>query len=148
MRNNFKYPHFNPIVMIMKNKMILTILSVLFAYTVQAQMTFVNKNTDSNFPSIDFNAVRTNLYHKINGHTKLWQFWDQVPQNYKNEAGQSIYKMTVYSTDAVAKRTFEISYTIPYGDANNRPFAYMKAIFIYTDGTPSKTIEENYALKN
>ena len=62
-----------------------------------------------------------------------------------NGDARTKYQMTVESTDNVAKRTFEISYT--HYRQTNSYLGYIKATYVYHDKRPTKIFEENFEFR-
>jgi hypothetical protein len=109
-------------------------------------MYFINNDAEGSFPKIEVNSTNTTLFAKIGESTKPWLHWSEVPKNIESGNGYSKFKMTVYNNDGIANRTFEISYTIPYGQSNTDPTANIKATYIYRDKRPNKVFEEHFKL--
>lgn len=130
----------------MQMQFILLLAVLLFSRNMNGQMNFSNLDANASFPKIEINTDNTTLFAKIGENTKPWLHWNEVPKSIESGNGRSTFKMTVYNNDGIANRTFEISYTIPYGQNNADPSAYIKATYIYRDKRPNKVLEEHFKL--
>ncbi|MDX1364311.1 MAG: hypothetical protein R3243_08850 [Arenibacter latericius] len=130
----------------MKTHIIIIIMLSLISMNLSGQMHFINNDNDGSFPKIEINNTTTTLFAKIGDNTKPWLHWNEVPKNIESGKGHSKFKMIVYNNDGIANRTFEISYTIPYGQDSTAPTAYIKASYLYRDKRPSKILEEHFTL--
>ena len=128
----------------MQMQFILLLAVLLFSRNMNGQLSFYNLDADGSFPKIEINNGNTTLFAKIGEKTKPWLHWNEVPKNIENGNGRTIFKMTVYNNNGIANRTFEISYTIPYGQPN--PTANIKATYIYRDKRPNKVLDEHFKL--
>lgn len=132
----------------MKKNIPILIVILLFACTLQAQKTFINRDPKGYFPKIMINNVNTKLFHRMNGSLKLWLYWNEVPKSTGYADGRTRFKMTVYSSDAIANRTFDFEYTLYSGPFSGKPTrCKLIATFVYKDKRPTKTITEYYSLK-
>ncbi len=130
----------------MKKQFILLLTVLLFSMNLNGQMKFINDDTEGSFPIIEINNSNTTLFAKIGESSRPWLHWDEVPKNMESGNGYSKFKMTVYNNDGIANRTFEIYYTISYGQSNTDPTAYIKATYVYRDKRPNKILEEHFKL--
>ncbi|PXX27424.1 hypothetical protein C7972_107209 [Arenibacter sp. ARW7G5Y1] len=130
----------------MHMQFILLLAVLLFSRNMNGQLSFYNLDADGSFPKIEINNGNTTLFAKIGEKTKPWLHWNEVPKNIENGNGRTIFKMTVYNNNGIANRTFEISYTIPYGQPNTNPTANIKATYIYRDKRPNKVLDEHFKL--
>lgn len=87
------------------------IVLLFFSFSVSAQI-FKNRNSNSNVPKFIIENGKTYIYHKVGGKTELGFTFNEVPQVFDYGDGRTRAKMTVSTTDKVAKRTFVISYTL------------------------------------
>lgn len=131
---------------LMQKQFILLIAIQLFSMNTNGQMRFINNGPEGSFPKIEINNTNTTLFAKIGDSTKPWLHWDEVPINIESGKGYSKFKMIVYNNDGIANRTFEIYYTISYGQSTADPTAYVKATYLYRDKRPNKILEEHFKL--
>ncbi|MCM4168941.1 hypothetical protein KCTC52924_02642 [Arenibacter antarcticus] len=130
----------------MKKQVVLLLAVLLFSLNINGQMNFTNNDPEGSFPKIEINNTSTTLFAKIGENSKPWLHWNEVPKNIETGNGRSKFKMTVFNNDGIANRTFEILYTISYGQSNTDPTAYIKATYIYRDKRPNKILEEHFKL--
>lgn len=126
----------------MKNiKAILLYVLFLYGFSASAQV-FTNRNTNSNLPKFVIQNGKTMIYHKVGGKTELGFTFNEVPFIYDTADGRYRAKMTVTTSDKVAKRTFVITYTLyrqtqKYG-------AGIEYTIDFHDKRPTKVLNEYY----
>lgn len=121
----------------------LLIITLFFALSSQAQLQFWNTNPTSNMPLFEVKwGEKTTIHTKVGYEVKPTFVFNQTAQQVFNGDGRTKYKMTVQSSDKVAKRTFEISYT--HYRQTNYYLGYIKATYIYHDKRPQKVLVENF----
>lgn len=130
----------------MQTQFIPLLAVLLFSRNMNGQMNFSNIDSEGSFPKVEINSTNTTLFAKIGGISKPWLHWNEVPKNIESGNGRSVFKMTVYNNDGIANRTFEIHYTLSYGQSHADPTAYIKATYIYRDKRPNKILEEHFKL--
>jgi len=114
----------------------------------QAQIQFWNTNSSSNIPlfEVEWNK-KTTIYTKVGKETKPMYVFNKTAVQTLNGDGKTKYQMTVESSDNIAKRIFEISYT--HYRQTNIYLGYIKATYVYHDKRPTKIVEEKFeTLKN
>jgi len=114
----------------------------------QAQIQFWNTNSSSNIPlfEVEWNK-KTTIYTKVGKETKPMYVFNKTATQTLNGDGKTKYQMTVESSDNIAKRIFEISYT--HYRQTNIYLGYIKATYVYHDKRPTKIVEEKFeTLKN
>lgn len=119
------------------------IFFLLLGLTTQAQIKFWNTDPVSNMPK--FEVVwneKTTIFSKVGGDVKPLYVFNKTAQQTFNGDGRTKYQMTVTSTDNVAKRTFQISYT--HHRQTNNYLGYIKATYVYHDKRPTKVFEEYF----
>lgn len=94
----------------MNKLFILTLL--FFGFLSHAQLVFKNRDSKGALPQFIIKNGDTEIYGKLGGKINLLEVFDQVPELYDNRDGKSRYKMTKTTSDNVARRTYEISYTL------------------------------------
>ena len=85
---------------------------------------------------------KTTIFSKVGGDVKPLYVFNKTAQQTFNGDGRTKYQMTVTSTDNVAKRTFQISYT--HHRQTNNYLGYIKATYVYHDKRPTKVLEEYF----
>lgn len=119
------------------------IIAFLFCWNANAQLQFWNTNPTSNMPLFEVKwGEKTAIHTKVGYEVKSTYVFNQTAQQVFNGDGKTKYKMTVQTTDKVAKRTFEISYT--HYRQTNSYLGYIKATYVYHDKRPTKVLEENF----
>lgn len=119
------------------------IFFLLLGLTTQAQIKFWNTDPVSTMPK--FEVVwneKTTIFSKVGGDVKPLYVFNKTAQQTFNGDGRTKYQMTVTSTDNVAKRTFQISYT--HHRQTNNYLGYIKATYVYHDKRPTKVFEEYF----
>lgn len=119
------------------------IFFLLLGLTTQAQIKFWNTDPASTMPK--FEVVwneKTTIFSKVGGDVKPLYVFNKTAQQTFNGDGRTKYQMTVTSTDNVAKRTFQISYT--HHRQTNNYLGYIKATYLYHDKRPTKVFEEYF----
>ena len=119
------------------------IFFLLLGLTTQAQIKFWNTDPASTMPK--FEVVwneKTTIFSKVGGEVKPLYVFNKTAQQTFNGDGRTKYQMTVTSTDNVAKRTFQISYT--HHRQTNNYLGYIKATYLYHDKRPTKVFEEYF----
>lgn len=126
---------------------LLFICITLFSFQIQAQLVFENNNTAANTPKFVVNTTQntTQFYTKVGGMTKLFYTWNKIPQLFDDADRTNRYKMIVVEKDKVAKRTFEIDYSL-YRETQSYT-GYIKQTIDYHDSRPTKVITDNFTLK-
>lgn len=124
-------------------KKIIFIAFLIFSFQASAQLKFWNKDAGSNMPKFEVEyQTKTIIYMKVGYDIKpLYVFNKTAPQVYNGD-GRTKYQMTVETSDNIATRKFEISYT--FYRQTNRYLGYIKATYIYKDKRPTKVFEENF----
>lgn len=111
--------------------------------TAQSQIKFWNTNPTSNMPKFEVVwGEKTTIFSKVGYDVKPLYVFNKTAQQTFNGDGRTKYQMTVSSSDAVAKRTFEISYT--HHRQTNIYLGYIKATYVYHDKRPTKILEEYF----
>lgn len=125
----------------MKKIIILALLVV--GFQANAQLKFWNKDAGSNMPKFEVEyQTKTTIFMKVGTEMKpMYVFNKTAPQVYNGD-GRTKYQMTVETSDRVARRKFEISYT--FYRQTNQYLGYIKATYIYKDKRPTKVFEENF----
>jgi hypothetical protein len=119
------------------------LLLLLVCFQTQAQIKFWNTNPTSNMPLFEvFWGEKTIIHTKVGNEVKPLYVFNKTAQQVYNGDGRTKYAMTVQTTDRVAKRTFEISYT--HYRQTNYYLGYIKATYVYHDKRPTKIFEENF----
>ena len=119
------------------------IIFLLLGLTTQAQIKFWNTNPTSNMPKFEVVwGTKTTIFSKVGGDVKPLYVFNKTAQQTFNGDGRTKYQMTVTSTDNVAKRTFQISYT--HHRQTNNYLGYIKATYVYFDKRPTKVFEEYF----
>ena len=116
---------------------------LLLGLQANAQLKFWNKNPTSNMPKFEVEYQnKTTIFMKVGYDTKpLYVFNKTAPQVYNGD-GRTKYQMNVETSDNIAVRKFEISYT--FYRQTNRYLGYIKSTYIYKDKRPTKVVEENF----
>ena len=115
---------------------------LLFASIVcNAQLVFKNSDVQASIPKFIIKNSKTEIYNKVGGKVNLFCVFDQVPELYDNRDGKSRYRMTRTVSDKVAKRTFEITYTL-YRQTQKFT-ANIRYTIEFHDKRPTKVLE-NY----
>lgn len=114
---------------------------MIIGFSMSAQV-FTNRNTNSNLPKFVIENGKTMIYHKVGGKTELGFTFNEVPFIYDTADGRYRAKMTVTTSDKVAKRTFVITYTLyrqtqKYG-------AGIEYTIDFHDKRPTKVLNEYY----
>ena len=124
------------------------ILLLLIGFTSKAQMVFENNKANSTTPKFIVNMTTntTEMYLKVGGETKLFYKWNKTPQLFDDADRTNRYKMIVAENDKVAKRTFEVYYSL-YRETQIY-MGYVKQTIDFHDSRTTKTIEDNFTLKN
>ncbi len=125
-------------------KKIILIVFFVFSSQINAQIKFWNTDAGSNMPKFEVEyQTKTTIFMKVGYDVKpLYVFNKTAPQVYNGD-GRTKYQMTVETTDNIAKRKFEISYTF-YRQTNSY-LGYIKATYSYKDQRrPTKVFEENF----
>lgn len=122
---------------------IILIACLIFSFQVSAQLKFWNKDAGSNMPKFEVEyQTKTTIFMKVGYDVKpLYVFNKTAPQVYNGD-GRTKYQMTVETSDNVAKRKFEISYT--FYRQTNQYLGYIKATYVYKDKRPTKVFEEYF----
>ncbi|HQV34944.1 MAG: hypothetical protein KA215_02060 [Flavobacterium sp.] len=121
----------------------LLIFFLLIGLTTQAQIKFWNTDPVSNMPKFEVVwGEKTTIFSKVGGDVKPLYVFNKTAQQTFNGDGRTKYQMTVTSTDNVAKRTFQISYT--HHRQTNNYLGYIKATYVYHDKRPTKVLEEYF----
>ena len=119
------------------------IFFLLLGLTTQAQIKFWNTDPTSNMPKFEVVwGEKTTIFSKVGGEVKPLYVFNKTAQQTFNGDGRTKYQMTVTSTDNVAKRTFQISYT--HHRQTNNYLGYIKATYVYHDKRPTKVFEEYF----
>ncbi len=119
------------------------LMAILFCWNANAQLQFWNTNPTSNMPLFEVKwGEKTTIHTKVGYKVKPTYVFNQTAQQVFNGDGRTKYKMTVQSSDNVAKRTFEISYT--HYRQTNSYLGNIKATYVYHDKRPTKVLEENF----
>ena len=119
------------------------IFFLLLGLTTQAQIKFWNTDPTSNMPKFEVVwGEKTTIFSKVGGEVKPLYVFNKTAQQTFNGDGRTKYQMTVTSTDNVAKRTFQISYT--HHRQTNNYLGYIKATYLYHDKRPTKVFEEYF----
>lgn len=106
-----------------------------------AQLVFNNRDVQDSIPKFIIKNSKTEIYNTVGGKVDLFCVFDQVPELYDNRDGKSRYRMTGTVSDNVAKRTFEITYTL-YRQTQKFT-ANIKYTIEFHDKRPT-TVLENY----
>lgn len=115
---------------------------LLFANIVcNAQLVFKNRDDQASIPKFIIKNGETEIYNRVGGKVDLFHVFDQAPALYDNRDGKSRYRMTKIFSDNVAKRTFEITYTL-YRQTQKFT-ANIKYTIEFHDKRPTKVLE-NY----
>lgn len=124
-------------------KKIIFIAFLIFSFQASAQLKFWNKDAGSNMSKFEVEyQTKTTIYMKVGYDIKpLYVFNKTAPQVYNGD-GRTKYQMTVETSDNIATRKFEISYT--FYRQTNRYLGYIKATYTYKDKRPTKVFEENF----
>lgn len=124
------------------------ILLLLIGFTSKAQLVFENNKANSTTPKFIVNMTTntTEMYLKVGGETKLFYKWNKTPQLFDDADRTNRYKMIVAENDKVAKRTFEVYYSL-YRETQIY-MGYVKQTIDFHDSRTTKTIEDNFTLKN
>jgi hypothetical protein len=77
-----------------------------------AQIVFKNRDPKGALPKFIIKNGETEIYGKLGGKPHVLELFDQVPELYDNMDGRSRYRMTKTSNDNIARKTYEISYTL------------------------------------
>lgn len=119
------------------------LLLLLICFQTQAQIKFWNTNPTSNMPLFEVEwGKKTTIHTKVGMETKPMYVFNKTAVQTFNGDARTKYQMTVESTDNVAKRKFEISYT--HYRQTNSYLGYIKATYVYHDKRPTKTFEEYF----
>jgi hypothetical protein len=119
------------------------IFFLLLGLTTQAQIKFWNTDPASTMPKFEVVwGEKTTIFSKVGGDVKPFYVFNKTAQQTFNGDGRTKYQMTVTSTDNVAKRTFQISYT--HHRQTNNYLGYIKATYVYHDKRPTKVLEEYF----
>lgn len=129
----------------MQKIIILALLIV--GFQANAQLVFENNISNSNIPKFVVNTVTntTQFYTKVGGITKLFYTWNKTPVLFDDTDRTNRYKMTVVENDKVAKRTFEVYYSL-FRDTQSY-IGYIKETIDFHDSRPTKVIEEHFRVK-
>ncbi|KIX21560.1 hypothetical protein SY27_07625 [Flavobacterium sp. 316] len=129
-------------------KKVTLFLFLFIGFYTNAQLVFENNKTNSNTPKFIVNTSNstTQFYTKVGGIPKLYYTWNKVPQLFDDADRTNRYKMTVVENDKIAKRTFEIYYSL-YRETQGY-IGYIKQTIDFHDSRPTKIIEDNFKLKN
>ena len=124
------------------------LLLLLIGFTSKAQLIFENNKTNNTTPKFIVNTTTntTEMYLKVGGETKLFYKWNKTPQLFDDADRTNRYKMIVAENDKVAKRTFEVYYSL-YRETQIY-MGYVKQTIDFHDSRTTKTIEDNFTLKN
>lgn len=115
---------------------------LLFASVVcNAQLVFKNRDEKASIPKFIIKDGETEIYNRVGGKVDLFHVFDQVPELYDNRDGKSRYKMTRTFSDNIAKRSFEITYTLYR--KTQKFTANIKYTIDFHDQRPTKVLE-NY----
>lgn len=128
-------------------KKLLLLLLLFIGFSSKAQLVFENNNANANTPKFIVNTTTNSseMYLKVGGETKLFYKWNKTPQLFDDSDRTNRYKMTVVENDKVAKRTFEVNYSL-YRETQTY-IGYVKQTIDFHDARPTKTIEENFTIK-
>ncbi|UPQ80793.1 hypothetical protein M0M57_08120 [Flavobacterium azooxidireducens] len=118
-------------------------LLLIFSLKSQAQLQFWNTNLSSTIPLFEVEMGKKTIIHtKIGKETKPTFVFYKTAQQTFNRDGKTKYEMTVESSDNVAKRKFEISYT--HYRQTNHYLGFIKITYNYHDKRPTTIFEENF----
>ncbi|MVO10174.1 hypothetical protein GOQ30_13460 [Flavobacterium sp. TP390] len=128
-------------------KSIILALFLFFGLKGNAQLVFENNKPNNNTPKFIVNTVdnTTQFYSKVGGVVKLFYNWNKVPQLFDDTDRTNRYKMTMVENDKIAKRTFEIQYSL-YRETQVY-MGYIKQTIDFHDSRPTKVIEDYFTLK-
>lgn len=128
-------------------RILLLICITLFSFQTQAQLVFENNSSAASTPKFVVNTTHntTHFYAKVGGTAKLFYTWNKIPQLFDDTNRTNRYKMVVVEKDKVAKRTFEIHYSL-YRETQSYT-GYIKQTIDYHDSTPTKVIEDHFRVK-
>lgn len=116
---------------------------LLFGLQTNAQLKFWNKNSSSNMPKFEVEyQAKTTIYIKVGYDTKPLYAFNKTALQVYNADGKTKYQMTVETSDNIAVRIFEISYT--FYRQTNRYLGFIKATYVYKDKRPTKVLEEYF----
>jgi hypothetical protein len=118
-----------------------------FGFYSHAQLVFENSILNSNTPKFVVNTVNnsTQFYTKVGGVSKLYYTWNKVPQLFDDADRTNRYKMIIIENDKVAKRTYEIHYSL-YRETQGYT-GYIKQTIDFHDKRATKVIEDNFIVK-
>ena len=124
----------------MKNIFLTALL--LASFYVQSQITFINRDPKGALLKFIIKNGETEIYGKLGGKPFVQELFDQVPELYDNMDGKSRYRMIKTSSDNIARRTYEITYTL------DRQIQKYGGGIIYTidfhDKRPTKVFKEYF----
>lgn len=123
----------------------LFICHLFLSFLPEANLKFVNKNSNSAFPMLEIAGERTIIYQKTSKSIKRMFCFNQVPENVNNADMRSTYKMTVVKTNPSGKLTLEITYILDR--LTNKYSAYLKTISVFIDDRPNITTEDYFEVK-
>lgn len=128
-------------------KKIVLFLFLSLGFYANAQLVFENNKSNNNTPKFIVNTVNntTQFYTKVGGISKLFYTWNKVPLLFDDSDRTNRYKMTIVENDKVAKRTFEIHYSL-YRETQAY-MGYIKQIIDFHDARPTTVIEDYFTLK-
>lgn len=129
----------------MKKRIVLIFL--FFGLYANAQLVFENSMPNNNTPKFVVNTVNntTQFYTKVGGVSKLYYTWNKVPLLFDDADRTNRYKMIVVENDKVAKRTYEIYYSL-YRETQGYA-GYIKQTIDFHDNRSTKVLEDNFKLK-
>ena len=112
------------------------------------QLIFQADNPNSNSPKLEINTSTkvTTLTVKVRVSSSRTYTWNQIPALVTDEDRVNRYQMIVTNSDAVAKRTFTIFYSLSRDEQAYR--AYVKQEIDFHDRRPTKIVENNYSKIN
>ncbi|GEM_PF-2616686 len=93
-------------------KKIIFVFLLFASFLSNAQLVFKNKDVNGALPQFIIKNGETAIYGKLGGKSNLLEVFDQVPEIYDNQDGKLRYKMTKTTSDTIARRTYEITYTL------------------------------------
>lgn len=123
-------------------KKIFFIVVLLCGFLSHAQLVFKNRDAKGALPKFIIKNGDTEIYGKLGGKTNLLEVFDQVPEVYDNQDGKSRYKMTKTTSDNIARRTYEINYTL--FRQTQKYTAIIKYTIDFHDKRPTKVFNEYF----
>ena len=118
---------------------------LLMSMNANAQLVFKNSNPNANnISKFMVSQTKTEIFAIVNNKEILFGSWDKVPTNSSSEEGQNQYKIIVTKEDKVAKRIYEIQYSLYR--KTNKYVGYIRSTFVYFDKRPTKIIEDYFTI--